>query len=302
VDGEKLKSRKMPEGRQLETLRRTELAHNRNGILMKSIDRVIQVAHVGGGEFAGEISEGGAELGEAGESGLANDGDGVVGRKVVAVVGECDKAEGVDEAVRGIAGDNVDLMIEEGAVDEAEVHHVRLPGEVEAVQTGQGAEAVGALEEFVADAGAPLRRDGSDIRNRAKVKVFRVVAADDHGKSVFEAQRLGDFEMKAIGVELLDAVVDRGRIARGSFVEDSGERRAGVFNIEIEVAGFEGSVNEERAAEVGLAHDGDSRAGFDVLGEEFRKDDLLGEELGADGDSGRTRRTARRKTKRDDGD
>ncbi len=102
--------------------------------------------------------------------------------------------------------------------------------------------------------------------------------------------------------QLLDAVVDRGRIARGSFVEDSGERRAGVFNIEIEVAGFEGSVNEERAAEVGLAHDGDSRAGFDVLGEEFRKDDLLGEELGADGDSGRTRRTARRKTKRDDGD
>src|SRR6266699_4756905 len=148
VDGEKLKSRKMPEGRQLETLSRTELAHNRNGILVQSINRVIQVAHVGGREFAGEISEGGAKLREAGESGLANDGDGVVGRKVVAVVGE---------------GDNVDLVIEEGAVDEAEVHHVRLPGEVEAVQIAQGAEAVGALEEFVADAGAPLRGDGSDI-------------------------------------------------------------------------------------------------------------------------------------------
>ena len=52
----------MPEGRQLETLRRTELAHNRNGILMQSINRVIQVTHVGGREFAGEISEGGAEL------------------------------------------------------------------------------------------------------------------------------------------------------------------------------------------------------------------------------------------------
>src|SRR6266581_709975 len=157
------KSRKMPEGRQLETLRRTELAHNRNGILVQSINRVIQVAHVGGREFASEISEGGTELGEAGESGLTNDRDGVVGRKVVAVVGEGDKAEGVNEAVRGIAGDNVDLVIEEGAVDEAEVHHVRLPGEVEFVQTGQGAEAVGALEEFVADAGAPLRRDRSDI-------------------------------------------------------------------------------------------------------------------------------------------
>src|SRR2546426_7540256 len=123
-----------------------------------------------------------------------------------------------------------------------------------------------------------------------------------HGKSVFEAQRLGDFEMKAIGVELLDAVVDRGRIARRSFVEDSGERGAGVLNIEIEVAGFEGFVDEERAAEVGLAHDGDSRASFDVLGEEFRKDDLLGEKLGADSDSGRTRRMARGKTKRDGSD
>src|SRR6266700_3113334 len=133
---------RISQGRQLETLRRTELAHNRNGILVQSIDRVIQVAHVGGREFAGEISEGGAKLREAGESGLANDGDGVVGRKVVTVVGEGDKAEGVDEGVRGIAGDNVDLVIEEGAVDEAEVHHVGLPGEVEAVQTPQGARGI----------------------------------------------------------------------------------------------------------------------------------------------------------------
>src|SRR5260370_33848401 len=82
------------EGRQLETLRRTELAHNRNGILVQSIDRVIQVAHVGGREFASEISEGGAELGEAGESGLTNDRDGVVGRKVVAVGSR--RGEGAD--------------------------------------------------------------------------------------------------------------------------------------------------------------------------------------------------------------
>src|SRR6266567_1983138 len=125
---------------------------------LATMDFLIVVAR-----FMVGLLEGGAKLREAGESGLANDGDGVVGRKVVAVVGEGDKAEGVDEAVRGIAGDNINLMIEEGAVDEAEVHHVRLPGEVEAVQTGQGAEAVGALEEFVADAGAPLRRDRSDI-------------------------------------------------------------------------------------------------------------------------------------------
>ena len=151
------------QGRQLETLRRTELAHDRNGILMQSIDRVIQVAHVGGREFAGEISEGGAERGEAGESGLANDGDGVVGRKVVAVVGEGDKAEGVDEAIGGIAGDNVDLMIEEGAVDEAEVHDFGRFGEVEIVAIAPATEAVGTLEEFVADAGAPFGGKRYDV-------------------------------------------------------------------------------------------------------------------------------------------
>src|SRR5437867_1307796 len=111
------------------------MAGGRNRKLEPGLEPVIQVAAGGGRGFAGEIRGGGAERGEAGESGLANDGDGVVGRKVVAVVGEGDKAEGVDEAIGGIAGDNVDLMIEEGAVDEAEVHHVRLPGEVKAVQT-----------------------------------------------------------------------------------------------------------------------------------------------------------------------
>jgi hypothetical protein len=45
-------------------------------------------------------------------------------------------------------------------------------------------------------------------------------------------------------------------------------------------------VNEERAAKVGLAFDGNAGFGFDVLGEELGEDDLLGEEFGADGDFG----------------
>ncbi len=50
-----------------------------------------------------------------------------------------------------------------------------------------------------------------------------------------------------------------------SFVEDGGEGRAGVFDVEIELAGEERLVDEERAAEVGLANDGNPSAGFDVL-------------------------------------
>ena len=128
-----------------------------------------------------------------------------------------------------------------------------------------------------------------------QVEVFRVVAADDHGEGVFETERFGDFEMEAIGVELLDAVEDSVRIALlcnslvvkiWRFVEDGSESGAGVFDVEVEFAGEEGFVDEERAAEIGLALDGNARFGFDVLGKQLGEDDLFGEKLGADGDLG----------------
>ena len=78
---------------------------------------------------------------------------------------------------------------------------------------GEAAEAVGALKEFVADAGAPLGSDGRDIGDGAEVEILGVVAADDHGEGVFEAKRFGDFEAETIGVELLDAVIDGNGIA-----------------------------------------------------------------------------------------
>ena len=43
-------------------------------------------------------------------------------------------------------------------------------------------------------------------------------------------------------------------------------------------------MDEECAAEVGLALDGDAGFGFDVLSEKLGEDDLLGEEFGADDD------------------
>ena len=95
----------------LESFGLAEGADDGGGVLMLRVDGEVEAADVGGGEFAGEIGEGGAELGESSEGGLADDGDGVIGREVVAVVSEGDEAEGIDEAVGGVAGDDVDLMI-----------------------------------------------------------------------------------------------------------------------------------------------------------------------------------------------
>jgi len=51
-----------------------ESADDGGGVLVLGVDRVVEAADVGSGEFAGEIGEGGAELGKLGERGLADDG------------------------------------------------------------------------------------------------------------------------------------------------------------------------------------------------------------------------------------
>ena len=97
---------------------------------------------------------------------------------------------------------------------------------------------------------------------------MRVVLADDHGESVFEAKRLGEVEVEALGVLAPDAGEYLGGVlVIGRLVEDGGESCTSVFDIEIEIAGEECFVDQEGAAEIGLALDGDVGAGFDVLGE-----------------------------------
>src|SRR6266849_3973520 len=118
------------------------------------------------------------------------------------------------------------------------------------------------------------------------MKFFRVIAADDHCESILEAERLGDFEVEAVGVELLDAVIDGGGITLRGFAEDGGERRAGVLDVEVELAGEERFVDEECAAKIGLSDDGNAGFSFDVLGQEFGEHNLLGEKFRTNRDFG----------------
>ena len=53
---------------------------------------------------------------------------------------------------------------------------------------------------------------------RCKVQALGIVSANDHGKGIFETQRLGDREIETLGVLLLNAMVDRGGIAGRIFV------------------------------------------------------------------------------------
>lgn len=194
----------------LEIFCRAEGADYGGDITLLGVDLGVEMTHFLGGDFAGEIGEGGAELREFFEGGLADDGDGVVGREIAEIVFKSKEMEGVDEAVGGIAGDDIDLMIDQGAIEEAEVHDLRRGREMEAVTLAPPGEAVGALEEFVADADAPWGNDGGEIGHGVEMEFLRVVAADDHGEAVFEAERFGEEEMEAPGVLLFDAIIDFG--------------------------------------------------------------------------------------------
>jgi hypothetical protein len=113
-----------------------------------------------------------------------------------------------------------------------------------------------------------------------EMEVVGVVAPDNHGEGVFEAERFGEFEIETLGVLLLHAIIDGGGVVcSGGFVENSGEGGAGIFNVEIKVAGEKRFVDQESATEIGFALDANVGAGFDVLGEEFGEDDLLGEKF-----------------------
>ena len=72
----------------LESFGLAEGADDGGGVLMLRVDGEVEAADVGGGEFAGEIGEGGAKLWKSDKGGLADDGDGIVGREVVSVVFE----------------------------------------------------------------------------------------------------------------------------------------------------------------------------------------------------------------------
>src|SRR5437879_8645507 len=103
-------------------------------------------------------------------------------------------------------------MIDEGAVDEAEIHDFGRACEMQIVAIAPAAKAVGAFEKFVPDARAPFGGERRDVGNFLEMEIFGVIAADDHGESVFKSERFGDFKMKAIGVKLLDAIVNGGGI------------------------------------------------------------------------------------------
>src|SRR6266536_2337895 len=92
------------------------------------------------------------------QSSLAHDGHRVVGWEIAAIIGQLHESITADQAVRRVAGDEIDLTVDQGTVGERQIHLSYLL-KMEAVDLGETRIAVGPRHEILTKAGAPLRRD-----------------------------------------------------------------------------------------------------------------------------------------------
>src|SRR5207302_5235612 len=143
-------------------------------------------------------------------------------------------------------------------------------------------ETVFALEELVSETGPDLRvrRQVGDLRD---VQARRVVAAHDEREGVLETEGSRPDEVPAPSILLRDFGSDDLRFRDGFSGEDRGECGPGVLRIEAELAGLQGLMTDERAAQVQPAVDAHA-AGLEPLRSDLTQDDLLGEVFRPDPD------------------
>src|ERR1700688_608180 len=163
------------------------LADHRGYVALLPIDKTVQVAHVLPADFAAQFRQRSPQLRKFFKRGSADDGHCVVWRKIVAVIFQDHQMQRVDDAVGGVASHNVNFVILQSAVNQAEVHHAGLLGKMQAVSLAPSTKTVRTLQKFKTNADAPPGSDRNEVRHALQMKPLRVLAAYDHRKGVFKA-------------------------------------------------------------------------------------------------------------------
>ena len=183
----------------------SKLARDVGRIPMLRVDGVVHPPHVGDGDSAGQACQRAAEFRVREENSAPDDWRGIVRRKVVAVVVEHGESVRLDESARCVSGDEIDLMLGQGAVNERQIHRGRWRGKAQAVGAGKTREPVLALEKLVAEPGPSCAGARGQVRQRSQTQPPRIVAADEHGEGVLEPERI---QQSQPGVRITPA--DRG--------------------------------------------------------------------------------------------
>ena len=110
-------------GNLLKLLLLEEFAHNLLHVAMLTVDGVVETAHVFVGDFPGELIQRVLHFGVTRQRFLANDGHGLVGRKIMFVVVQHEQVQRRNEAVGGVSCNQIYLLISQGPWEKTEIHH-----------------------------------------------------------------------------------------------------------------------------------------------------------------------------------
>src|ERR1700751_3196182 len=119
-----------PRGFRLQAFGLTEGPHHHYVIALVGIHFGVEMAHFVGGDFPAKAGERGTKLRKSRQGLSPHDGYGIIGRKIMAIIFKDGEMQRIDQSIGGIAGDHVDLLIDKGAIDQAEVHYAGLRREM----------------------------------------------------------------------------------------------------------------------------------------------------------------------------
>ena len=191
------------------------------------------------------------------------------------------------------SGDNVHLLFFQRSIEQPQIHDARLGGEAQSIGVDEPVVAVGPLHEFVTEAGAPPACVRRQVGDGAQAQASGVAAAYHNREGVIESQRRSDFEVESIPVAFTNAPVHGSSVARGRLAENGREGRPRILGVQIHLVRQQRLMANKCAAKIEPAVHAQCGVRFDLLRQEFAKNNLLGKILGPDNDRACARAAAR---------
>src|SRR5208282_4836621 len=163
-----------------------------------------------------------------------------------------------------------------------QIHNSWRRGESQSIGSGQAHKTIRTLQKLIPNAHAHLRRVRGKIGQFRNLRGSRIVAAHGNGKGIVEAQRRHDNEIEAAEVFFAHNLKNHFRIRDDRLLEDCGQSRASVFDIEVNSPGKNGLLADIRPGQIEAALHGNFYATLQNLSQELSKHQLFREVLAAD--------------------
>src|SRR6185295_15260727 len=160
------------------------------------------------------------------------------------VVFELNQSKFVDQPIRRIAGNQINLPAGKRLIAERQIHLARRLGELESVHPSEAWITVFSRHEILSETSSPTGCISRRVRDGLEIQSAGFDATHQNRKRVIEAERLEPFDIELRLVIALHLIVDLARIAYRFVLQDSGERRAGVLDVHINLAGEQFAVTK----------------------------------------------------------